>query len=148
MEDVAFSPGSPEAEIEQRSRVLLMPQGERGKIGFVTLTNDRILFSQQKFDSTPGSGAVAALVAHQLQKRAEKKAGGPREVLSLSDIQSVRRVRRPLRGDLYEFTLTNGSTCGLGASAGKAWDPKIRRLLTERHGRTLADAGEGSWQVQ
>jgi hypothetical protein len=125
-----------------------MPQGERGKIGFVTLTNDRILFSQQKFDSAPGTGAVAALVAHQLQKRSEKKSGGPREVLSLADIRSAKKIRRPLRGDLYEFTLADGSTCGVGGSAGKPWDPKLRRLLTERHGRTLADDAEDAWRVQ
>ncbi len=147
MNNTAFLPGGEEVQIDQRSRVLLMQPGQRGKIGFVSLTNDRILFSQQKFDATASGGVAAALVARGLQKHADKKAGGPSEVLSLGDIRSAKRIRRPLRGDLYEFTLEDGSTRGIGASAARSWDPTIRRLLTERHGRALSEDGEGAWRV-
>jgi hypothetical protein len=143
-----FGAGLPEGEVERRSKVLVMPHGQRGMIAHVILTNDRILFSRQLFAS-PGEGGLAALlVERQIQKQYDEGSGGPTELLALADIRSAKKLRRPLRGDLYEFTLEDGSTGGLGASAGKTWDPQIRRLLTERHGRSVVDDGDTGWRVE
>ena len=147
--DDAFSPESPEIQLDQRGGTGVVIQGERGKLGWVALTNDRVLFTQQKFAASPGTGVLAAAVARGLQKRSEKKAGGPREVFSLTEVRSARFVKRrwPL-GDVYEFTLADDTTCGLGKSLLKAWDAQIRRLLTERHSRTVVDDGEECWHVE
>jgi hypothetical protein len=148
MGDEVFTPGSPEAEIDQRKKVLVMPQDERGKIGYVVLTNDRILFSQQKWDAGVGGGALTTLVAQGLNKRADKKSGGPQEIIPLADVRSIKVIRRRMRGDVYEFTMADGSTCAVDKSAMKHWDDTVRRLLTERHGRSVSADGEDSWQVQ
>lgn len=143
-----FTAGSPEAEIERRSKVLVMPAEGRGQISYVILTNDRILFSRQLFAS-PGEGGLAALVAEgAIQRVYDKKSKGPAELLALGDVRGAKKIRRPLRGDVWEFTLADGTTCSLGASAAKHWDSQIRRLVSERHGRTVVDDGDGAWRVQ
>lgn len=148
MADEAFGAGSPEAEIDRRSKVLVMPHDAGGKISYVILTNDRILFSRQLFAS-PGEGGLTALLAERgIQKAYDKKSGGPTELVAFADVRAAKKVRRPLRGDIYEFTLADGATCALGASAGKHWEPQIRRLLTERHGRTVVDDGDNAWRVE
>jgi hypothetical protein len=148
MQADVFEAGSDEGEVERRNKVLVMPHDQRGMLAQVLLTNDRVLFSRQLFASSGEGGLVALLAERQIQKRYDKKSGGPTELVALADIRSAKRLRRPLRGDLYEFTLEDGSTCGLGASAGKTWDPQIRRLLAERHGRTVVEDGETGWQVE
>ena len=146
MGDEAFTPGTDEVELEHNGGTACSIRGERGKLGTVVLTNDRILFSQQKFASADG-GVLGALVADQLQKRSERKAGGPREVLALGELRGARLNRRRLLPDLYEFTLEDGSICWVSHNVRKTWDPTIRRLLAERHGRTVVDDGEESWRV-
>jgi hypothetical protein len=147
MGDELYSPGAPEQEIDRRAKVLVMPQDERGKIGYAMLTNDRILFQQQKWDAGPGGGALTALVADRLQKHSEKKSGGPREIVPLSNVTAIRRIRRVFRGDVYEFTFDDGSTCAVDATAAKKWNPMILRLLAERHGRTVNEDEEDAWSI-
>lgn len=147
MQEEAFAPGAPEVELEQRRGIAVSVRGERGKMGTAVLTNDRILFTQQKF-AAAGGGLLEAVVADQLQKRHERKAGGPQEVLALAELRGARMNRRRLLPDLYEFTLADGSTCWLSRDVRKTWDPAIRRLLVERHGRTVVDDGEGGWRVE
>jgi hypothetical protein len=147
MGEELFSPGTPEAEIDRRAKTLVMPEDERGKIGYVMLTNDRILFTQQKWDAGPGGGALAALVAKGLQSRSEAKSDGPREVVALSEVSEIKKIRRRMRGDVYEFTMSDGSTCAVDAKAIKSWNGMILRLLAERHGRSVSEVGENAWQV-
>jgi hypothetical protein len=147
MGEELYAPGTPEEEIERRAKVLVMPGDGRGKIGYAMLTNDRILFQQQKWDAGPGGGALTALVADRLQKRSEAKSGGPREIVPLANVTAVRMIRRRLRGDVYEFTLDDGSTCAVGADAAKKWNPTILRLLAERHGKAVSKDEQDSWSV-
>jgi hypothetical protein len=147
MGDEVYSAGTPEEELERSKKVLVMPEGERGKLAWVMLTNDRILFTQQKWDAGVGGGALTAVLADQLQKHSEKKSGGPRELIRLGDVTGIKKIRRRMRGDIYEFTMSDGSTCAVGAEAMKKWDGAVRRLLSERHGRTVSEAGEDSWSV-
>jgi hypothetical protein len=147
MADDAFAPGTPEGELEQRGGIAVSVRGERGKMGTVVLTNDRLLFTQQKF-ATAGGGVLAAVAADQLQKRYERKSGGPREVLALAGLRGAGLKRRRLLPDLYEFTLDDGSTCWVSRDLRETWDPTIRRLLAERHQRRVVDDGEDGWRVE
>jgi hypothetical protein len=147
MSDDAYAPGTAEVEIEREGGQPVMADEERGKLGWVMLTNDRILFTHQKFAAGPGGGALPALVAGKLQKRSEKKAGGPREVARLTDVRGGKPVKRRLLPDLYELALADGSTCRLSAKLGKKWSPTIQRLVAERHGRTVVEDGEHAWRA-
>jgi hypothetical protein len=137
-----------ETQIDLRRGEPLMLEDTRGKLGTIVLTSDRILFTQQKFASTTGGGALAALVAGQLQKRSERKAGGPLEVCALTEIRGGAPAKRKFLPDLYEFTLDDGSSFRVSLKTGEAWEPTIRGLLAERHGRTAFDEGDGSWRVK
>jgi hypothetical protein len=90
--DEAFSPESPEIQLDQRGGNPVVIQGERGKLGWVTLTSDRVLFAHQKFAASPGTGVLAAAVVRGLPQRSESKAGGPREVFSLTEVRSARQT--------------------------------------------------------
>jgi hypothetical protein len=147
MGDDTYSAGTPEVEIERLKGQPMLLNGETGKLGWVMLTNDRILFTQQKFASGQG-GALTGLVTASLQKRSEKKAGGPREVVVLDRLRSGKPVKRRLLADLYVLEMDDGSTCRLAAKTGKSWSPKIRRLLEERHGRTVVEDPGDSWHVE
>ena len=147
MGDEAFVPGTDEVELEHKSGIACSIRGERGKMGTVALTNDRILFTQQKFGSAQG-GVLGAIVADQLQKRSERKAGGASEVLALQEIRRARLNRRRFLPDLYEFTLEDGSVCWVSHEMRKKWDPTIRRLLSERHGLSVVDDGDEAWHVE
>ena len=148
MNDEAFVPGTPEADVEVRRGEPLLLEGQRGKLGTMVLTNDRILWTHQKFASTAGGGVLAELVAQQLQKRSERKAGGPMEVCQLAEVTSATPVKRRFLPDLYELGLSDGSSFRISVGLRKAWDPIIRRLLTDRHGRTISDGGDGSWRAE
>ena len=146
MGEEAFAAGSAESELEQASGEPVMVGDERGKLGWVFLTNDRILFTQQKFAATGAGGALGALAADQLQKRSEKKSGGPREVAVLADVRGGGPQSRRFLPDLYELRLADGSNVRLSKKLGQKWEPTIRRLVAERHGRTVTDEGDG-WRA-
>jgi hypothetical protein len=143
----AFIPGTPEVELEKLSGQPVMREGERGKLGWIVLTNDRVLFTDQKFVSTGSEGVLGDLAVQLLQKRSEKKAGGPRAVVELAELRSAQDVKRRLLADLYEFTMADGSTCRVSKTVRDKWSATIRRLLTERHGRSLVDEGEYGFRV-
>jgi hypothetical protein len=144
--DDAFTPGTGEVDLDHQGGVAVSIRGERGKMGTAILTNDRILFTQQKF-AAAGGGALAALAADRLQQRSEKKSG-PREVLALTEVTGARRNRRRFLPDLYEFTLNDGSTSWLSENMRERWDAQIRRLLAERHGRSTVDEADEAWRVE
>ena len=147
MDEAAFSLDAPETELEVRGGEPLMLEGERGKLGTLVLTNDRILFTQKKFVSASGGGALAALVAGGLQRRSEKKAGGPMEVALIAEIRGGAPAKRKFLPDLYAFTLEAGSGFRVSLKNGERWEPTIRRLLSDRHGRTVSDEGDGAWRA-
>jgi hypothetical protein len=122
--------------------------GERGKMGLVVLTNDRIVFTDKTFGGPTGN-IIGDLAGSAVQSRKDKKGGGggPRELLRLSDLRGGRMQRRRLLPNLYELTLADGSTCRTHRRMRKRWDDNIRRLLSERHGLTVADDGAG-WRAE
>lgn len=114
MDDDAFAAGTPEAEHEHHGSALL--GGKVAKMGRAVLTNDRILFVDQKYNqgrAAATGGILAGIVADKLQKRHE--AGG-----------SERR-------------LNDGF---------KKWDPLLRRVLAERHGRRVVEDGSDAWRAE
>ena len=147
MGDEVFTPGTDEAEVEVRKGSAVSIGGERGKMGTVVLTNDRILFTQQKFAQSGTGGVLGALVIDQLQKRSERKAGGPTEVFALPEVRKAYLKKRRMLPDLYEFELDDGSTCWFSKDIRKHWDGTIRRLLSARPGRTVVDDGDDAWRV-
>lgn len=146
MDDAVFHPGTPEVEISRREGMPMFVSGERGKMGEVMLTNDRILFTDKTFGAT-GVNIIGDLAASAVQAHKDKKTGGgPREILRVTDLRAGRMQRRRLLPDLYELTLADGSICRTHRRLKKRWDETIRRLLSERHGLTVADDGDG-WRA-
>jgi hypothetical protein len=143
-EDV-YAAGTPEAEIDKADGTPVAQSGKRGFMANITLTNDRMLFVDQKFGSS--GNLVGDVIGAALQGRSEEKAGGPLVLLTFTDILRARPDKRRMLPDLYEFTLADGSTCRIHRKQGKKWNPIIRRLLTERHGRTVVDDGDNAWSV-
>jgi hypothetical protein len=136
-----------EQELDRRRQVLVLPRQGRGLIAHAMLTTDRILYGRQLFADT-GRGPLVAAVERKVQQVYEGRSDGSQLLLELRDIRGIRPVHRRFRGDVYEFTLTDGSTCSLGASAGREWLARIVSLLRERHRLSVTDTGDGGWQVE
>jgi hypothetical protein len=145
MDDAAFAPGGPEVDLDRQDGTPVFVEGARGKMGSIVLTNDRIVFAHKSYG--PTGNIVGDLVAAGLEARSTQKAGGPQEILRIADLRGGRVQRRRLLPDLYELTLADGSTCRLHRALRKKWDPTIRRLLSERHGRAVREDGDG-WRVE
>ncbi|MEA2477367.1 MAG: hypothetical protein QOC87_1566 [Actinomycetota bacterium] len=144
MED-AFARDTPEVEIEQHSTALL-GDGIRATMGRAILTNDRIMFFDKRFDTGAGAataGIVGGAIVDRLQKAHE--AGAPLLDLPLSDVLRVSQTKRLLNKDIIvletksgEYRLNDGF---------KKLDSLLRRLLTERFGRTITEEAPGVWSV-
>jgi hypothetical protein len=145
MDDAAFAPGAPEVELDARDGLPVHVDGERGRMGRVVLTNERILLT----DTVAGTGSVLGeLVAAGVEARRQKAAGGPTEIARITELRAGRTQQRRLLPDLYELTLADGSTCRTHRKLRKKWDTTIQRLLTERHGFAVtADEATGGWRA-
>lgn len=147
MGDDLYAVGTPEAELDKATGTPVAISGQRGFMANLSLTNDRLLAVDQKFGSGTGN-LLGDLIGAGLQARSEEKAGGPRVVLTFTDIRRAEMQNRKLLPDMYMFTLADGSTCRIHRKQGKKWNPIIKRVLVERHGKTVADAGDGAWTVE
>jgi hypothetical protein len=145
MDGSAFAPDTPEVEIDRIDGMPVMVDGERGRMGDVVLTNDRILYGE-KFG--PTGNVLGDLAASALEVRSEKKAGGPRVAARLADVRGAKLQRRRLLPDLYVLTLEGGSRCRTHRKLRRKWDDTIRRLLTERHGLAVVDEGADGWRAE
>jgi hypothetical protein len=145
MDDACFAPGTPEVELARKDGTPVAIEGERGKMAEIVLTNDRIMFAHESFGST--GNIVGDLVGSALEVRSEKKAGGPREIVRLAELRAGAMQHRKMLPDLYMLTRGDGTTCRLHRGLRKKWDPMIRRLLSERHGLSLSEDGDG-WRVE
>ena len=139
-----FAPGTPEVEIGHKDGLPVAVDGEKGRMGKVVLTNDRIIFASSSLG--PSGNILGDVVAAALESRADSKAGGPAELVRLAELRSGGVDRRRMLPDLYELRLADGGRVRLHRSLRKKWDPTIRRLLAERHGLTVRDDGDG-WRV-
>jgi hypothetical protein len=55
MDDQSFAPGTPEAELAEKATVLMGGNALKNKRGHLLITNDRVVFSDQRFDPFPMS---------------------------------------------------------------------------------------------
>ena len=146
MDDSAFTPGTPETELEGHKGVLVRG-GLKSKIGRAVLTNDRILFFDQKYNAgaaTAAGGLLAGLLAAKLEKRHEK--GGPLLDLSLTEVTRVQRATKHRNKDL--MIVEAGQEQHRFNEGYSTWAPLLRRLLEQRHDRTVVPDGEDAWRVQ
>jgi hypothetical protein len=147
MDDDAFAPGTPEVELQDLATVLMAGGPFSNKRGHALLTNDRVLFSDQKFDaamSTAVGGVLAGSLAAGLEKL--RKAHPPMVDLPLSDITRVAHVTKLTVRDILVIETAAGEAARF-ANGFKAWSPLLRRALVERHGRAVADEGEDAFTV-
>jgi hypothetical protein len=145
VDESAFLPGTEEVEIEEHLDALI-DGGQRARIGRAVLTNDRIIFVDQKYNSGMAAatgGILAALVTNKLQKKHEAK--GPFLDLPIAEITRVARAKKLLNKDLLVFEA--GGIERRFNEAFSKWAPLLRRLLNERHGKTITDDGPDAWRA-
>lgn len=146
MDDTAFQPGTDEQELDQHKDVL---SGEgRPKMGTALLTNDRIVFHDQRYNSTAAmatGGPLAGIVASKLEKRRQKKGRDAVLDLPVSEITRVSHAKKLGSKNILVFE-AGGKERRFNDGYSK-WEPLLRRLLTERYGRSITQDGEDSWRV-
>lgn len=144
VDEAAFLPGTPEVELEEH-RDVLAGQGWP-KMGRALLTNDRIVFVDQKFNegaAAASGGILAGIVAARLQKRHEKK--GPALDVPVTSITRVARETKRRNNKILVLEL--GDTERKLNESYERWEPLLRRLLVERHGGNLVEDGQDAWRV-
>jgi hypothetical protein len=146
MDDDAFRLGTPEVELQDLATVLMSGGPFSNKRGHALLSNDRVLFSDQKFDAAMATG-VGGVLAGTLAAGLEKlrKEHPPMVDTPLTDITRVSHVTKLTVRDILVLETAAGET--KFANGFKAWSPLLRRVLIERHGKTVADEGEDAFTV-
>ncbi|MEA2477369.1 MAG: hypothetical protein QOC87_1568 [Actinomycetota bacterium] len=146
MDDQSFAPGTPEAELNNQVTVLMAGGPLKNKRGHAILTNDRVLFFDQRFNAQQ-SAAVGGILAGLLAQGLEKARGTKPPIVDmpLTDIAHVSHVTKMTVRDILVIEGPNGTI--QFAQGYKTWEPLLRRALTERHDRTIVEDGSGSWKV-
>jgi hypothetical protein len=146
MDDEAFRPGTPETELADLTTVLMGRNVLKNKRGHALLTNDRVLFSDQRFDPTL-AGGVGGPLAGALAGALERRRKGKPPILDfpLTDITRVSHVTKMTVRDI--LVIEAGDEEHRFGEGFKTWSPVLRRALTERHGRTIMDDGPDNWRV-
>jgi hypothetical protein len=146
MTDELFQPGTPEGVLNEQATVLMAGGPLSNKRGHALLTNERILFMDQRFNPEMAGavgGWLAGKVAEELEKH--RKARPPMVDFPLTDITRVSLVKKMTVRDILVIETAAGET--RFANGYKEWSPLLRRALTERHGRTVTDDGADAWRV-
>ena len=148
MDDQAFTPGAPETQLDNQQTVLMAGGPFTNKRGQALLTNDRVLFLDQRFNPEQAGaigGGLAEALAGALEKRRQAKGKEPYLDLPLTSITRVSHKPKltvrdiiVIEADGQEYRFAQGF---------KSWSPLLRRVLTERHGRTIVDDGGSAWRV-
>jgi hypothetical protein len=141
MDDDAFRPGTPEVQLHDEATVLMAGGALKNKRGVLHLTNDRLFFNDQRFDTS--LGGLAGSVSQALENL--RKEHPPMIDVALTDITRVAHVTKlTVRDILVVETVAGESRFNTGF---KTLNPLLRRALTERHGRSVVDDGEDAWRV-
>jgi hypothetical protein len=152
VDSAAFVPGTPEVElsvVKFASVLGLEDRRVKGATGWATLTNDRIVFDETKWNAGAGGavgGVIAMHIAKRLQDRhAEKR--GPLLQLPVADIRAASHSVYRLNRDVLDLTLADGTECRLGTCF-KKWSPLLQQLLPQRHGLTIIQTGPRAWRAE
>jgi hypothetical protein len=139
--DDAFRPGTPEVQLHDEATVLMAGGALKNKRGVLHLTNDRLFFNDQRFDTS--LGGLAGSLSEALEKL--RKEHPPMSDVALTDITRVSHVTKlTVRDILVVETAAGESRFNTGF---KTLSPLLRRALTDRHGRSVVDDGEDAWRV-
>jgi hypothetical protein len=140
MDDQAFAPGTLEAGIAEKATVLMGGNALKNKRGHLLITNDRVVFSDQRFDPAM-SGAVGGPLAGMLATALESRRKGKPPLLDfpMSDITRVSHVKK--------LTVRDGGDEHRFSEGYATIAPVLRRSITERHGQTIQDEGPEAWRV-
>jgi hypothetical protein len=138
MDDDAFLPGTPEVQLHDEATVLMAGGALKNKRGVVHLTNDRLFFNDQRFDTSLGGLASA------LEKL--RKEHPPMIDLALTDITRIAHVTKLTVRDILVVETAAGES--RFASGFKTMNPLLRQAITERHGRRVVDDGTDAWLVE
>ena len=146
MNEQAFQPGTPEDLLNDQATVLMAGGALKNKRGHAHLTNDRVLFMDQRFNPQQ-AGAVGGALAGALASGLEKlrKERPPMVDFPLTDITRVSHVKKLTVRDILVIETAEGET--RFANGFQAWDPLLRRALTERHGRTIEEESSEALKV-
>ena len=141
MDEDAFRPGTPEVQLHDEATVLMAGGALKNKRGVLHLTNDRLFFNDQRFDTS--LGGLAGSLSEALEKL--RKEHPPMIDVALTDITRVSHVTKLTVRDI----LVVGTSAGESqfASGFKTLNPMLRRAVMERHGRNVVDDGEDAWRV-
>ncbi|MFN2593896.1 MAG: hypothetical protein ABR579_03280 [Actinomycetota bacterium] len=146
MDEQAFAPGTPEVELNNQATVLMAGGPLKNKRGHAILTNDHILFLDQRFSAQQSAavgGVLAGLLAEGLEKLRKEKP--PLVDLQLAEVTRVSLIKKMTVRDIIVIESASGAT--QFANGYKVWEPLLRRALTERHGRTVTEDGSDAWRV-
>lgn len=146
MDDDAFRPGTPEVHVHDEATVLMAGGALKNKRGQVHLTNDRLFFTDQRFNPSLAmgvGGVLAGTLAESLEKL--RKEHPPMIEFPLTDVTRVSHVTKLTVRDI--IVIETGAGENRFANGFKALSPLLRRALTERHGRSVVDDGPDAWRV-
>ena len=145
-DEQAFSPGTPETEVADLQTVLIGGGPLSNKRGHALLTNDRLVFNDQRFAPVQAGGVggpLAGMLASALESR--RKGRPPLLDFPLTDVTGVAHVTKLTVRDI--LVVETGETEYRFAQGFKQWSPLLRRLLAERHGRSIQDDGPDAFRV-
>jgi hypothetical protein len=144
--DEAFRQSTVETELAHKATVLMGGYLLKNKRGHVLITNDRVLFTDQRFNPTSAGavgGPLAGLLAEALEHR--RKGRPPLLDFPLTDITRVSHVTKLTVRDILIIE-AEGEEHRFSEGYGLL-SPLLRRALTERHGRVVIDDGPDTWRV-
>jgi len=143
------APDEGATEVATTSGALLKGDvSSRAVMGWATVTNERLLFTHQRYNpgmATAVGGVLSSLMADRLQRRHQVREGPVRHI-PLGDIRRLSRGSFRLNRNVLVLDLADGRTASV-SDGFKQLHEELRRVLTERHGKRLVPQGEGSWRV-
>jgi len=146
MDDEVFRLGTAETELAQEATVLMGSNTLKNKRGHVLLTNDRVLFTDQRFNPTLAGGVggpFAGMLADALERG--RKGKPPLLDFPLTEITRVSHVTKLTVRDI--LVIEAGGEEYRFSEGYATLSPLLRRALTERHGRAVVDDGPDAWRV-
>ena len=141
MDDDAFRPGTPEVQLHDEATVLMAGGALKNKRGVLHLTNDRLFFNDQRFDTS--LGGLAGSLSEALEKL--RKEHPPMIDVALTDITRIAHVTKLTVRDILVVETAAGES--RFASGFKTLNPLLRRAVAERHGQNVVDDGDDAWRV-